>query len=64
MKNNIHNALENLYSVICIADNAVNELKDKIKCNSSWFTTLQQHEKTVKKARESWEIIRKELDNG
>jgi hypothetical protein len=53
--------LENLYSVINIADNAVGDLKNRISANSSWFTTLCQYEKTVKKARESWNIIRKEL---
>jgi hypothetical protein len=62
MDNSIFLALENLYSVICLADNAVGELREKISPNSSFFTTLTQYETTIKKARVSWDIIKKELD--
>ncbi len=62
MKDDIFNALESIYSAICIADNAVGDLKNRISANSSWFTTLCQYEKTVKKARLSYDVIKKELE--
>ena len=62
MKEGVFNHLENMYSAICIADNAVGDLKNRISANSSWFTTLCQYEKTVEKAKQSYDVIRKELE--
>ena len=61
MKGYLITALNDVYSAICVADNAIGELKERIKGNSPFFDTLIGYERAIKRARLSYDIIQKEL---
>jgi hypothetical protein len=64
MRGYLITALDDVWSAICIADNAVGELREKVKCNSSFFDTLGGYQNAVKRARQSYDVIKRELENG
>jgi len=57
----IASALEDLYYIISIAENAIENLKDKIRCNSNAYDELLRNEKSIERAKKSYEVIRNEI---
>ena len=62
MDGHLRTALNDIYAAICAAEAAVGELKERSRCNSSFFDTLTGYENTIKKARVSFGVVRNELD--
>jgi hypothetical protein len=63
MKGYLTTALNDVWSAINVADNAVEELREKVRCNSPFFDTLGGYQNAVKRARKSFAIIKSELEN-